>query len=277
MKFIYDYQTFKGIALVNSSTSGAVLECHNFDTMPVSQEGEVKNYGFIRKCKKTEQLGDAIEGTFSLGLFLFTPTISEVAGRRYLQAFSDGTVRVLNPSDENPVWATIYTEPTVLGELPYDFEAYGDVAYFTNGFHPIQKWRIGWASSKTISDKGDTPEDVTGDFTWTLYSADVVVDSDVTGDLEIGDWLQGEENSVFYEISAISYDEEEEETTITLTEENLTYDGIKSACKKAPLSGLRARFITSFKDRMFYASGDMSGLPIVGILKCDVDTHTPLL
>lgn len=268
---IIDTTNFGGLNLNSGSTVGNVLQCDNFDAA-VSQNATARYYGFLKKFPATETVGDVIAASSTRGLFLFIPSTYGAADtKQYLQAFSDGTVRYLNVGG---AWQSLASGFSAF--LPFDFAQYTavDKAFWSNGRAAPYKWKDSWSAGRILKDKGGTPTAIAGaTLTWNL-SATVTSDVDISGVLATGDWIRRSNTSVYWdEIESVAVGG----LTITLTAASGD-NGASAAggAQKAPDALIRGRFIEVWKDRVCFASGDNSSLPIVDIaIVGDVGTPLP--
>ena len=263
----YNFTNFGGIDTETPSSTGTVLRANNVEQIVDLDSASSKNYGFIQKVPALTQLGNTVGTTSSRGLYLFIPLDSYATNYYIVQAFSDGTVRYLDNATN--LWTTIFTETGgsgtggINGNLQYDFETYGNILYFTNGENLVQKWKPGWTTSRDIVDLGATPVDITGTLTFTENDLNVTCPTDLTAQLSVGDWIQAGDNLTWYEIDTITYSSQTEiilvnrfvETTTTVTVAN-----------RADNATITARFLHIFKDRLFYASGSDSLLPLTDVM-----------
>jgi hypothetical protein len=261
-KLIYKHDTFQGINTELPASTGTVLKATNVDQVVDTDSASSKYYGFLKKIPSLTQIGDTVGTTSSRGLYTFLSSTSASTGVYYIQAFSDKTVRYLSPVTS--LWTTIFTGSSDTEDLQYDFETYNDTLFFTNGTDLVQKWKVGWAASKNIVDLGSDSTVITGHvFTLVQGSNEVTcVEEDVTSHIEAGDWLQLSDDKPWYEVDSVTF---ATDTSIILTSNYLGDGAIGVPLYKAANSTITARFITVFKDRLYYASGDDSLLPL-----CDV-------
>jgi len=275
MLLTYTSDNFTGINNLQSASSGAVLQANNVDFELDKDADSSIYYGFLRKVPAISTIGDTVGTAISLGVYVFVPTNYDSAGNLYIQAFDDGTVRYLDPTSLDPTWTTIFTGTDSSHTRQYDFATYGDTLYFTNGYEAVQKWKAGWTASKNIADLGAKVTTLgTDNWDFAINSSGVDVDADVSSSVEIGDWIQKDDNAPWYGVDDVVVTGGA--TTIILSSLYLeATDTNVQTVNKATDSLIRARFLSVFKDRMFFASGDTTNIPLVGYLKTyDTDTYT---
>jgi hypothetical protein len=267
---IYTKGSFSGISTAPSASAGNFLRCDNFDGRIDEDASSTYYFGFLSKKFGRSALGNTVSSAASRGVYLFVPSDYAASDTlRYMQGFNDGTLRYLNSS----TWTTLAS--SFLNTCQFCFESYNLTAYATNGYQAVYKWKTSWTSAKTLKDKGQTGTLITYSLTFTNGSSTVTASgADVTDEISIGDWIQVSTGSAWYEVSAISYSAPD--TTITITASYAGNNETSAIARKAAGSTIRARFIKVWRDRMYFASGDGGGLPIVGEVVCDTDTGRPL-
>lgn len=233
-----------------AATSGAVIQCDGFD-YGVDQSGSAVLFGFLKKFPKSTALGDTITSKHSLGSFLFLPqTFSDTGAYRYVQGFSDGTVRYLNPSN---VWTTIDSGRAT--NYHNDFESYStrDVLYFSNGADDIMKWVDGWASAVRIKDKGGTATAITGTLTFTDDSTIVTGSGTAfTTELAAGDYIRKNSTEEYFEVNSVT-----DNTTLKLryVYAGTTGAGSAGGSQKAPNTTINGRYLKIWQDRLVILGG----------------------
>lgn len=266
---VYDFTNFKGLITQFSSTSGAMLQCNNYDAKLDDDSGATLFAGFLTKYPLcSTELGDTISTSISRGIYYFVPVDYAASGTlRYIQAFSDGTLRYLNSA----TWTTIASGFS--STCQFVFDSYNTTLFAANGYNAVYKWKTGWTSAIPIKDKGATAASITGNVTFTVNST-AVTGGGTAFDTELspGDWIRVNSSATaWYEVLSVA-----SATALTLNSEYLGSTETSAVAQKASNSTIRARFVISWKDRLFAASGDASTLPIVGEVRCDIDTTRPL-
>lgn len=260
MKYIvYDKNSFTGINLSSGSSYNNVLECDGY-MATVSKNATTSYHGFLTKYPKTTAVGDTIGTSISRGLFMFVPSTYGVSDtKKFLQGFNDGTVRHLNAAN---AWTTVTSGFSIY--FPYDFEQYtpADRVFYSDGKAAVHKWKTTWAASVALHDKSATATNIAGaTLTWAL-STSVTSDADISASVTAGDWIRKSSTSIYWdEVESVAAGG----LTITLCETSLeTGAGGAGTSQKATTTTVRGRFLKVWKNRMFIAGGDISGMPIVG-------------
>jgi hypothetical protein len=269
--FDWNKNNFKGVLTAMGSTSAAILQGVNY-LVGASQDATTYYHGFLRKYPKSETLGDTISSSAGLGLHLFLPSVSGIeSAYRYLQAFSDGTMRYLSPVTD--AWTSLNSGyPTT---LPFDYADFNylDRTFWTNGRQAPRKWGRDWTAGALLQDKSNTAVNLSGIWTYTNGSARVTgISGLATTQLVQGSWDRADSIGTWYEVISIL---DNNEFTINTTFGEATYTTISGVTQKAATSTVRGRFVENWNNRLFLASGDISGLPIVGTALVG-DTTTPL-
>ena len=253
---IYDSTNFKGLATSHGATNGQVVQCDNYDAV-IDTNATLLNFGMLTKFPDSKQLGDTITGKISRGLYVFVPSLFGSTGLfKYIQAFSDGTIRQYVSSSDS--WVTIgsgYNENN-----PFDFDTYvaRNTLFFSNGAEPVSKWNDSWSSTISISDKGDTATALTGTLSFTEDS-DIVTGASTafTTELSPGNWVRKSSSDTYYEVNSITSNTEFRFVTAYA---GTTGDGASGGSEKAPYIsdgvGKQARFVKIWNDRLFLASGE---------------------
>lgn len=263
-----DARNFSGVDLGSSATFGNVATLSNFDIKldDMERSGQSYFWGFITKMPNTQAYGtDLTSSQNSLGVFYHVPyDYRDDATDRYIQMFSDGTVRVLVPTTD--AWTQI--DSSINAYLQMSFETYKDAVYMCNGRDPIAKWKVSWGTSVApshLKDKGATAEALTmggEEMHFELGSPLVTVyTNDLTSQLQAGDWIRESSSGNWYEIKSITYSTN---TVIILEQSFAETSSDAAAPQKAANTTMRARFLLVWQDRMFYAAGDSTSVPIVG-------------
>jgi hypothetical protein len=126
-----------------------------------------------------------------------------------------------------------------------------------------------------LQDKSNTPTALTGTLTFT--DSDTAVTGAATAfdtELASGAYIRKEAtgDNEWWEVASVT-----DATNLVLVDNwsGSTGAGALGGSQKAATSTIRARFVVNWNDRLFWASGDNSLLPIVGLALVD-DTTTPL-
>src|SRR3990167_1310708 len=241
-ELLYNWSTFKGMVNAVAATSGATIQCDGFD-YGVEQSGSSVLFGFLKKFPKSTALGDTIASSHSLGSFIFLPQLfSDTGVYRYIQAFSDGTVRYLSSG----AWTSIDTGRAT--NYHTDFESYStrDIMYFANGADDIMKWVDGWSSAVRIKDKGGTATAITGTLTFTDDSIIVTgAATAFTTELAVGDYIRKSSTEEYFEVNSITSD-----TVLRLryVYEGTTGAGALGGSQKAPNTTINGRYLKIWQD-----------------------------
>jgi len=268
---VYDVSNFRGLIQAGGSTVNNVTQCDGFDAA-IDQNGSTIFHGFLTKYPKhSVALGDTIGTEVSRGLFLYVPSDYGVSGvLKYLQAFSDGTLRYLNPGG---AWTTLNAGFDT--NFPFDFAAYIglDRAFWSEGKAAVYKWKTNWSAGTTLKDKSATAIGLTGTLTFTED------DKTVTGagtafdtELVAGDWIRKSAATQFYEVDVVT---DANNLELINAFAQTTGAGALNGSEKAGVAAVRGRFLEVWKDRLIISGGDTSSLPIVGLAIVD-DATTPL-
>lgn len=268
--FNYDLTNFKGINTSTGSILGNPVQVINWD-YGTSKDSSTLFYGFLHKYPDLSVLGDTIASSATRGLHLFLPSISGASSAyRYLQGFSDGTMRFYNSTSDT--WVSINSGFTT--QCPFSFVDFNylDRVFYSNGRDAIKKWGRDWTAGATLSDKSGTPVAITGLLSAT-FGSDIVtaISGAFTTELYQGVYIRREATDDWYEVIGITDDNQ---LQISMEYFGTTGYGTGSS-QKAATSLIRARYLAYFNDRLFLASGDVSSLPLVGTAIVGATT-TPL-
>jgi hypothetical protein len=249
---IYDVTNFKGITNAYGATTGGVIQCDNYDATVDSNATSIF-HGMLTKFPDRLQFGTTVSTNISRGLYLFAPALFSSSGLyRYIQAFSDGTVRYYNSTLD--AWTTIRSGFNQ--KNPFDFETFlaRDTLYFTNGAEYGQKWKANWTTSTNLKDKGRTPVAITGTLTFTTDSTNVTgAASSFTTELAAGSWIRRSSTEPWYEVDSVSSDTALQLTTVFLEG---TGAGGAGTSQEAQDFLNKGRFFKIWNDRLFFSSGE---------------------
>lgn len=261
-----DSKNFGGVTTSNGSTAGHVQQADNFD-VGVSKDGDTLFHGFITKAPKVEALGDTVAASSSRGVHLFNSSASAITmAARYLQGFSDGTMRWL---DGTNTWTTLNGGYYVAPVFGFSDFTYLDRVFWTNGREAPRKWGRDWDEGCLLQDKSNTATNISGITTWTADSYKVTgISCLFTTQVQPGTWIRGDSGADWYEVTNVV---DTNEVTIDQSYADTTHTFVSGLSQKASTSTIRARYVEFWNDRLFWACGETAGLPIVGITMVDTD------
>jgi hypothetical protein len=261
-----DSTNFNGIKTSDGSSAGFIQQANNWD-VGVSKDGATLFHGFVTKPPKSEALGNTIAASASRGVHLFNSSASAITiAARYLQGFSDGTMRWL---DGTNVWTTLNSGYYVAPIFGFADFIYLDRAFWTNGREAPRKWGRDWDSGCLLQDKSNTATALSGKTTWTAAGYTVTgISTLFTTQTQPGTWIRGDSADDWYEVANVI---DAHELTIISPYVDITHTFISGMSQKAATSTIRARFVEFWNDRLFWACGETGGLPIVGTTKVDTD------
>lgn len=249
MQLIYDSKTFGGLNLSKGSTQMNIINCDNFDVV-TNQNANSLYQGFLTKFPKSFAVGDDVGSQVSRGIELFVPsTYSSSSDLGYVQAFSDGTIRILSGGS----WTILNSGFT---DRHFDFASYNalDILFWCNGKEGIYRWEYGWTAAIPAQDKGAGGTALTGNLTFDQDSSLVTgVGTAFTTELVVGSFIRRTENENWYEVASIIDDNNL--TLLTLFLEASGSGGVGNS-QKAATNTIKGRYSHVWKDRLWIASGE---------------------